>query len=217
MVRPSRWWVIGLLTVAAVLPSCGAPAPPDAGPPVLVPGRPGEPARSMPGAEAAQRRAPVPVSPADLLYVERMIPHHEQALTMAALAAGRAADPQIVALAERINASQAPEIAVMQAWLERQDALGHPHDEDPDGGHPHDGSGMPGMATPTQLDALAAAGGPEFDRQFVELMTAHHLGAIAMASDVLVTGTDITVSEMAQDVTVTQSVEIDRMRALPAG
>lgn len=199
-------WVVPVVLAAAIGTGCAAPV--DAGPDVVVPGAPGETARVLPGAEAAQRRTPVPVSPADVEFVTRMIPHHRQALEMVALAPGRAADPRVRALAERIEAVQGPEIAVMEAWLERQE-----HFVDGHGGHGVEHS-MPGMATPAQLDALAAATGPEFDRLFVELMTAHHRGAIVMADDVGVTGTDLTVAEIARDVAVTQAVEIDRMRSL---
>ncbi|MBW0118618.1 DUF305 domain-containing protein, partial [Pseudonocardia sp. KRD-169] len=60
----------------------------------------------MDGAEVAQRRSPVPVSPADVEFVERMVPHHEQALEMAVLAPARAADPGVRAMAERIAGVQ---------------------------------------------------------------------------------------------------------------
>ena len=42
---------------------------------------------------------------------------------------------------------------------------------------------MAGMATPEQMAALAAASGAEFDRMFLELMIAHHEGAVEMVSD----------------------------------
>ena len=47
-------------------------------------------------------------------------------------------------------------------------------------------------------------------------MTAHHEGAVRMATDVLATGVDEQVHEMAQDVLVTQSDEIGTMRRLAA-
>jgi uncharacterized protein (DUF305 family) len=209
-----------------VLAGCGTVSGPGSGgsaaeieAPVIVPGAPGEEARVMSGAEAAERRAPSPASPADVVFVEMMIPHHEQALEMAALAPGRAADPRVAALAERIAAAQGPEIAVMRAWLERLDPAlaGHAgkHGGDHGGGH----ASMPGMATPEQLTALAAASGPAFDALFLDLMTVHHEGALAMAQEVRATGTDLAVGEMAQNVVADQSAEIERMAGLrpPAG
>lgn len=200
--RAGRAGVAALVLVLCA--SCGS-GPVADGPPVVVPGGPGEAARVLPGAEAAQRRTPVPVSPADVEFVTQMIPHHRQALQMSALAPDRAADPRIRAVAARIDAVQGPEIAVLEAWLARQERFVDGHSGH--GAHP-----MPGLATAAQLDELAATTGPAFDRLFVELMTAHHQGAISMAEELGLRGTDITVGEIARDVAATQRAEIVRMR-----
>ncbi len=199
-----RGWVVSTVAVLVLGAGCGSAA--DPGPAVVVPGGPGEQARVLPGAEAAERRTPVPVSPADVEFVTQMIPHHRQAMEMASLAPDRAADPRIKAVAARIDAVQGPEIAVLEAWLARQDRYLD--------GHHGASHAMPGMATPTELDALAASTGPAFDRLFVDLMTAHHEGAIAMSQDLGLSGTDITAGEIARDVAVTQRAEIERMREL---
>lgn len=192
-----------LPTVALVVALAGCGAAPS-GPAVIVPGSPGEPARVMDGAEAAQRRSPVPVSPADVEFAARMVPHHRQALELAALAPDRAAAPGVRAMAERIAAVQGPEIAVLESWLARNG--GHP---------PHaDHAAMPGMATPARLDELAAADGPAFDRLFVASMIAHHEGALAMAAQVRSAGTDLVIAEFADGVVATQSADIDRLRGL---
>lgn len=203
--RPVVGAVLAVGMLLAGVAGCGAPA--DPGPGVLVPGGPGEQARALAGAEAQERRMPVPVSPADVEFVERMVPHHRQALQMAALAPDRATDPQVRAMAARIGAVQGPEIAVLQAWLEGQEHFVGGHHDGQAGAHR-----MPGMATPAQLATLAAAAGPVFDRLFVELMTAHHRGALTMVDDLAGAGTDTRVGEIARDIAVTQTVEIDRMR-----
>ena len=213
MLGVRRVAVAGLVVLGVVLAGCAA-APEVAGPAAIVPGGPGEAAQVLPGAEAAERRTPPPVSPADVEFVAAMVPHHQQALEMAALAPGRAADPQVLAMAERITAAQGPEITMMRALLaEQDDALGG-HSGGHGGGHA--GELHPGMATAAQLDALEAAGGPAFDRMFLELMIVHHEGALAMADALRAGGTDVRVSQMADDVTVTQSAEIERMRSLLA-
>lgn len=200
----------GLVVLGVVLAGCGSAAP--AGPAVIVPGGPGESAQVLPGAEAAERRTPVPVSPADVAFVAAMVPHHRQALEIAALAPGRATDPGVLAIADRISAVQGAEIAMMQSWLDgRDDALAGGH-----GGGAHGDGPHPGMATAEQIDALESASGPGFDRMFLDLMIAHHEGALAMADTVRAGGTDVLVSQMADDVTATQSAEIGRMRDLLA-
>ena len=183
---------------------------------MIVPGAPGEIARVMPGAEAAERFGPDPTSPGDVAFVAAMVPHHRQALEMASLAPDRAADTGVTAMAERIAAAQGPEIAVMEAWLARQDPdLAGGHGGAHGGaGHGADGTPHPGMATPEQMAELAGATGPAFDRLFLQLMIAHHEGALRMAEQAVVGGTDLTALQMADHVVATQSAEIDRMRGL---
>jgi uncharacterized protein (DUF305 family) len=72
------------------------------------------------------------------------------------------------------------------------------------------------MATPEQIAALGATTGPEFDRSFLQLMVAHHEGALAMAEQQRLGGTDVLAQQMADDVTVEQTAEIQRMRDLLA-
>jgi uncharacterized protein (DUF305 family) len=179
-----------------------APRPTDV---VIVPGRPGESAAVRP-ADAVAPTAGPRYNTMDTWFVRMMIPHHTQALQMAALAADRAGDPRVRALADRIRASQAPEILQMRAWLV---ARGLPPDE---AGHDH--GTMRGMQSPEAMRRLAAATGAEFDRMFVTMMIDHHRGAIEMAINLLRVGTDVTVGEIATAVAAEQNVEIDRMRAL---
>ena len=86
------------------------------GPPVIVPGRPGEDASVRPAEEIRQPGLPA-YNAMDVEYVRMMIPHHTQALRMAALAPERAGDAKVRGMAERIHASQAPELGVLRAWL----------------------------------------------------------------------------------------------------
>ena len=172
---------------------------------VVLPGRPGESAVIT---DSDRVRAPdgSAYNSIDVAFVQMMIPHHEQALTMAALATGRAGDPRVVAVAQRIRAAQAPEIARLRAWL-RERGLG-----DTDPGHDH--ATMPGMQDDTAMAALEGATGAAFDRRFVTMMSAHHRGAVQMAGDVLGGGTDQGVSELANELAVEQGSEIRRMADL---
>ena len=179
--------------------------------PVLVPGRPGEQAEVVQPGESRTIANADYYSDADVEFVSDMVVHHAQALRMAELAPERAADERVRRLAGRIAAGQGPEIATMQGWLEQR-GLPVP---DTDGGHgAHEG--MPGMATPGDMTLLAAAKGSEFDRRFLELMTRHHEGALAMAEDPGGSAQHPLVTAMVSDVVVTQSVEIQRMQEVLA-
>ena len=165
-----------------------------------------------------------------------MIPHHAQALVMTALVPARTSRPELRLVAERIAVSQRDEIAQMQAWLR---ARGHPvpaadtsmpgtragatagaasgrHDA-----HamlPSAHAGMPGMLTPQELQSLAAARGPAFDRLFLELMIRHHEGAITMVQQLFAGGggQESQIYAIASEVESDQRMEIARMRAILA-
>jgi uncharacterized protein (DUF305 family) len=198
--------VTALLAAALAAGPTGCSTAP-AAPPVLQPGLPGEPNR-VPSAQEVERAvAPEPPNDADVMFMRMMVPHHRQALDMSALVAEWAESPRVRGLAERITATQGGEIAVMEGWLGRH--AGHAAH----GGH-HAHEGMPGTATAEQIAALTAARGAEFDRMYLELMIAHHGGAVTMATDVLTSGSALDVEQLATDVVTEQTVEISRMRRL---
>lgn len=174
--------------------------------PVIIPGGPGSPART---ATPGERVGPStqPPGPADVLFAQRMIPHHQQAIEMATMAKERSGTTEIRGLAARIIAAQNPEIAALRSWLRR-----HRYSTVAAGAH----AGMPGMATSQQLGALRTATGKEFDEQFLRLMIAHHEGALHMAVEELTGGRDPFLVRMARDVHASQSAEIRRMRTLLA-
>ncbi|TKG66884.1 DUF305 domain-containing protein [Prauserella endophytica] len=191
-------------------------APPEGeqgGSDVIVPGRPGEQASVVPGSEAAEHQKAVRPNDADRQYMINMIPHHQQAITMTDLAARHATSDQVKGIAGRIAASQEAEISVMESWLRE---FGHAGDQH--GGHAehggHDHALMPGMATQEQLDALRAARGAEFDRQFLQLMITHHQGALTMAEQQLGHGIEPRAIAMAQEIITGQTDEIEHMRGM---
>ncbi|MFF0752457.1 DUF305 domain-containing protein [Streptomyces sp. NPDC004267] len=205
------------LSVAAVLAlaACesgntedkSAPVPvSSSGQSVIAPGKPGEPAKRVSPEEAARLMPDERPNSADFRYVQMMIEHHRQAITMTALVPQRAASPKVKKVAERIGAAQGPEIGAMEGWLKSN---GGPR---PQSGHDH--HTMPGMATEAQLAELRTAKGRAFDTLFLKLMTAHHEGAVTMAAEVLSQGNNVLVEEMANDVIAQQTAEIDRMRSL---
>ncbi|MER5305460.1 DUF305 domain-containing protein [Streptomyces lasiicapitis] len=194
-----------------------AKSPSSTGPSVIAPGKPGETAATLSAEDAAKKRTDddSPNS-ADFEYVEKMIPHHAQALEMTELAPKRAKSTKVKRLAERITAAQKPEIGAMERWQKAYAKKGKPGAKSPKPGHDghHDHAGMPGMATPTQLKQLRATKGEAFDQLFLKLMITHHTGAVTMATDALSQGNNLLVEEMANDVVAQQTSEISRMRGM---
>ncbi|MFE3071387.1 DUF305 domain-containing protein [Streptomyces sp. NPDC059247] len=215
LIRRQRAVVAVALSVVAVLaltacesdPGKGAPqAASSDGNTVVAPGKPGEPARRISPEEAASLLPDESPNSADFRYIQMMIVHHRQAVTMTALAPERAASVKVKKVAERIGAAQKPEIGAMEAWLKNN---GGPREQT---GHDH--GSMPGMATEAQLKELEDARGKAFDELFLKLMITHHEGAVTMAAEVLGQGNNVLVEEMANDVIAQQSSEINRMRSM---
>lgn len=202
--------VTGALTIFAVSGCTSETQAPraDSTAPVIAPGKPGEEARTLAPGEAVTAVPQASANAADVAYVQDMIVHHQQALDMAILAPNRAESAKLKSLASRIKDSQGPEIQWMRTWLQQQGQ------RVPDHHAAHDG--MPGMATPEQMEQLRAASGQAFDRLFLELMIKHHEGAIEMSTEVLKGGSHLRIEELANDVGVTQLSEIRRMREMQA-
>lgn len=180
--------------------------------PIVLPGAPGQPSRTLSAAEAI-KLSDTRYSPADAMFMQMMIAHHQQALNMAKLVKTRTNTAAIVKIADRIEASQKDEMKFMSDWLkERGEPLAMQ-------GMGHDHHHMKGMATPEQMRALAAASGTAFDRQFLSLMTAHHQGAVDMVDELHKapgTAYEPVLYEFTNEVVTDQKAEIDRMNAVAA-
>ena len=201
-----------LVLMGLVLFGCGG-ARESTGPRLVQPGAPGQPTREV-SAERASAAGQIDVTSADVRFMQGMIAHHAQALTMSRLAPGRAEREDVRLLAQRIERSQGDEIALMERWLMVRGQ------EVPDArlGYRLPSSGemlmMPGMLSEAELDELQAASGAEFDRLFLVYMIRHHEGALTMVRELFETegaGEEGQIFEFAVDVDSDQRIEIARM------
>lgn len=203
--------VVVVLGTALALAACSTtPAPPTNSAPVVVPGRPGEQASTIPPGQATASPPEEP-NDADKRFVQNMIVHHEQAVWMADLAPSRASSRDVKELASRISDVQGLEIDAMNGWLS-QHSIPTVNPTAPNHESMGDHGAMPGMATPEQLQQLKDAKGTAFDRLWLTLMINHHKGALTMAEEVRKKGVDTRVQEIADDVMVEQTDEINRMQ-----
>jgi len=202
--------------VALLVFLAGQPAIGMADAPIVQPGAPGEAVKELSPKEAIAI-ANTSHSAADSQFMQDMIPHHHQAIQMAALVADRTNRQELIDVAGRINASQDDEIKFMQDWLRER---GEPVPE-PTAHHAmHTTHTMAGMATSEQMAELAAAEGAAFDRLFLTLMIAHHEGAVRMVEELLElpgSAYDAVLFEFTSDITNDQTAEIERMHALLIG
>ncbi|MEU4424481.1 DUF305 domain-containing protein [Actinoplanes sp. NPDC024001] len=147
---------------------------------------------------------------ADVTFAQSMIPHHQQAVQMAAMAGGRAADSEVKALAGKIQQAQQPEIDTMTAWLT---AWGKPAPMPSMGSGMEHGS-MPGMMSDADMATLMDAKGAAFDKHFLTMMVSHHEGAIDMAQQEVEQGSNPEAKALAQKIITDQQAEIATMKAI---
>ncbi|MFF9349414.1 DUF305 domain-containing protein [Streptomyces sp. NPDC014734] len=212
VVRRTSAAVGTLAALALTLTACGSP------------GGSGSDGPSAPGTDHGAPRATVSAAPggafgdADVEFAQQMIPHHRQAVEMAELADGRAADPEIKELASAVKKAQDPEISTMTGWLK---AWGEPlpaasMGDMPGMHHGPDGAGMPGMMSGEDMSGLEAAEGKDFDKKFARLMIAHHEGAVTMAEKERKDGRNAEAKKLAGAVITAQTAEIEQMNKILA-
>ena len=98
----------------------------------------------------------------------------------------------------------------MQGWLK---AWGKSADGGM-GGMDHEMGG--GMATEAEMNKFDQANGKTGEKMFLEMMTKHHQGAIAMAQMEVKNGSNPDAITMAKDIATSQQAEIDTMKKLLA-
>jgi uncharacterized protein (DUF305 family) len=141
---------------------------------------------------------------ADVVFLQNMIPHHQQAIMMSQMALTHATTPKVKDLAARIQAAQNPEIQQMRGLLAAWGVPANPTGRGPMGGMMGGAGGMgPGMMT-----------GTTFDRTFLQNMIVHHQGAIDMSQTELAQGSNPDTRQLAQKIINAQQAEIKEMQTL---
>ena len=181
-------------------------------PTIIQPGAPGEASKTL-DPQAASNIADTSYIKADVKFLQGMIIHHQQAILMSSMADKRTNNETIVDLAKRIDVSQEDEINFMESWLydRGENKKDIPHH------NMHMDMGMAGMATPKQLEDLKNTKATDFDRLFLQLMIAHHDGALKMVEELKEfsgSAYDPILSEFVSDLVNDQGVEIERMNTI---
>lgn len=159
---------------------------------------------------------------ADVTFAQMMIEHHRGAIEMADLAPSRAASDKVKQLAAKIKAAQAPEIEQMSGWLTAwgtgpaasSSAMGSMSGMAQGSST---SSAMPGMMSGEQMTQLTAATGAAFDKMFLQLMIAHHQGALEMSKTEKTSGQNPDAQALADSIISSQTAEIATMQELLKG
>lgn len=158
-------------------------------------------------AETSAEQSAETFNDADVAFLQGMYPHHAQAVEMTEMVPDRTTNPDVLALADQIEAAQQPEMDQMAELL---DTWGEPAPS----ATMDDMEEMDGMMTDEQMAELAELSGPDFDLMWMTMMIEHHEGAVTMSEDVLADGVNPEVRVMADEIIDAQQVEIDEMQSL---
>ena len=148
----------------------------------------------------------------DRHFIEQMIPHHEDAITMADIAMQKAKHLEIKTLATNIKKAQSAEISKMQDWYKNWYGEEVPEDADEDNTSGGMMRGMHGGMMGNATDTKDLENAANFDKTFIEQMIPHHQMAVMMAN-MLLSGTNRPeMKQLAKNIIDAQTKEIAQMR-----
>jgi len=150
----------------------------------------------------------------DMHFIEQMIPHHEDAITMSKSALTKAKRPEVKQLAQSIIDSQTKEIDQMKIWYKEWFKTNLPKGEAVMDTHGMMGNSsqlhMGMMGDQSDLDSLESA--EDFDKAFIEEMIPHHQMAVMMAEMLKGGSNRNEMIKLAEDIIAAQKSEIKQMR-----
>ena len=141
---------------------------------------------------------------ADIMFLQMMIPHHQQAIDMSDMALTRSKNAELLDLAKKIKSAQSAEIVQMKAWLKDAGAgedMGHSM---------HD---MGGMLADQEMADLKAASGTTFDKLWLNGMIGHHDGALHM-TNMIIDADNAELKAFGEGIIKVQTAEIAQMKEM---
>ncbi|WP_232498136.1 DUF305 domain-containing protein [Agromyces humatus] len=167
-------------------------------------------------------------------FARDMQVHHQQGVELAMIIRDRTDDPDVRLLGYDIATTQAQQAGQMYGWLAEWDlsqagsepsmtwmtrpaegGAGHAT-HDSEGSTHSPGEPMPGLATPEQIAELQGLEGRAAEVMFLELMIAHHQGAVEMAEAALERSSNDVVVDLSNSIVASQQAEIDLMNDMLA-
>jgi uncharacterized protein (DUF305 family) len=187
---PNLLRAVAALAVATVLSSCGPTTPEHAG------------HHPAPDSQSTDHNA------GDVVFAQAMIPHHQQAVEMAAMVPSRSTNPDVRVMATHISLDQQAEILTMTGLLAQWGEHVSTHHSE------HGAMTMPGMVDGATLNQLQSLSGSAFDQLWMTSMIDHHQGAVTMAQTELSDGRSPDAIKLAELIISAQQREIAQMNNL---
>jgi uncharacterized protein (DUF305 family) len=124
-----------------------------------------------PASPAGPPAAAAPDQTTDVWFMQHMVPHLWQTISITSLTRDRIAHPPLVKLADTITRRSQADIDQLQEWLAVQGLSPH--------GHSHQRVDSRAL---TDLERLSRLGGTGFDLAFLQVMTARDGAGVTMAA-----------------------------------
>ena len=147
-------------------------------------------------------------APYDLQYLDSMIHHHNGAIMMAKMVLGKTERPELKAFAQKVIDDQSKEIDYMKQ-LREQWYAGKPQAVNME---------MPGMVggmkimTGEHMKEMDQMPPAHFDDHFLNMMIAHHEGAVTMSKEAQKKAEHPEVKQLADKIIQAQGPEIEQMK-----
>ena len=147
-------------------------------------------------------------APYDLQFLDSMIHHHRGAIQMANMVLRKTERPELKAFAQKVIDDQTKEIDYIKQ-LRDQWYTGKPSAVNME---------MPGMAggmkimTSDHMKEMDEMPPDHFDDHFLNMMTAHHEGAVMMSKEAQQKAEHPEVKKLAEQITKAQQPEIEQMK-----
>ena len=147
-------------------------------------------------------------APYDLQFLDSMIHHHNGAIMMAKMVLGKTERPELKAFAQKVIDDQSKEIDYMKQ-LREQWYAGKPQAVNME---------MPGMVggmkimTGEHMKEMDQMPPAHFDDHFLNMMIAHHEGAVTMSKEAQKKAEHPEVKQLADNIIQAQGPEIEQMK-----
>jgi uncharacterized protein (DUF305 family) len=162
---------------------------------------------------------------ADVAFATDLVQHHALALVLVDLTRTSDVSPDLGAIAAEILDADSVEIQTATAWLADWDQPAPETIRDHANAHAAErgeeveipGGDLPGMPDASELEELEGLSGAEFEERWLELMIAHHEGALEIAEQAEEYGEFAPAVKLARTVAATQQDQVEQMEALLGG
>ena len=137
----------------------------------------------------------------DVWFMQHIVPHLLQTISIVDLARDRITRPELAQLADSIDQQGQAHLQQLQGWLNER------------GRAPYDPQQDPSSRKATELERLAQVGRAKFDLVFLKVMTSRHRAGIRLAAAELRAGTVPEARELARQLLAELQAQVQQMTA----